>query len=281
MKLYVGANGMRPEGYQTIDIDPATRPDVVADLRDMAHVPTGSVEEIVANAVLEHIEWPDAFQALSEMVRILKVGGQLKISVPDMALYARRLIAGDNSFHLMAVIYGVGGRVNSHQAHRFGYTPGMLCDLAELLGCGKFDWFDMNGFQDAAGGWMPRAAGPMAEALNFCCTKLGAPPVPPDDLYKAMVAQPMTDPLVLAGECKAGSGVAHAEAEAPSLYQRLHYKYTDLLMRCKQLERGNAEARQARDELARIQRSWTWRLGVRLRQWERRLRSVRKVLFRG
>ncbi len=47
----------------------------------------------------------------------------------------------------------------------------------------------------------------------------------------------------------------------------------------KVLDQREAELREVRDELVRIQRSRIWCLGARLHQWERKLRSVRKALF--
>ncbi|MGD9897419.1 MAG: glycosyltransferase [Candidatus Methylacidiphilaceae bacterium] len=46
------------------------------------------------------------------------------------------------------------------------------------------------------------------------------------------------------------------------------------------LNRKEEELREVRDELSRVLRSRTWRLGVRLRHWEQKLRKVRKALFR-
>lgn len=238
LKLYVGANGLRPEGYKTLDIDPATNPDIVADLCDMRAVETGSCDEIVATAVMEHIEWPDAFKAMSEMARVLKVGGVLKISVPDMSMYARMLLSGDNSFHVMSVIFGLGGRTNVHQAHRFGYTPGMLCEITDLLGCGKFDWFNMRDVQDSSGGWMPRAGNAnIAEAMNFSCVKLGKPAIPPDALYKALLENPLKDILQVAADLKADLGVIQGEHASASLYQMIHYKYLVSVQRGLHLEK--------------------------------------------
>ncbi|MGD9897382.1 MAG: glycosyltransferase [Candidatus Methylacidiphilaceae bacterium] len=48
---------------------------------------------------------------------------------------------------------------------------------------------------------------------------------------------------------------------------------------CCDLNRKVEELRQVRDELSRIHHSRTWRLGVRLRQWEQKLRKARRALF--
>ena len=37
-KLYLGSRDYRPSGFLTVDIDPAMKPDIIADLRDLADV---------------------------------------------------------------------------------------------------------------------------------------------------------------------------------------------------------------------------------------------------
>lgn len=61
----------------TLDIDPARRPDVVADAQHLPF-PEGSFDGIVCSEVLEHIEDPK--MAIAEMRRVLKPGGFLVLT---------------------------------------------------------------------------------------------------------------------------------------------------------------------------------------------------------
>jgi predicted SAM-dependent methyltransferase len=61
MKLYLGGRDYRPDGYLTVDIDPRHDPDIVADVTNLATIGAGSVDEICASHILEHLPWPTAY----------------------------------------------------------------------------------------------------------------------------------------------------------------------------------------------------------------------------
>jgi SAM-dependent methyltransferase len=63
-----------------VDIDPARKPDVVADVCDMHMFADQSVDVIFMVEVLEHVKTPQL--ALDEMHRVLKPGGRLFLSTP-------------------------------------------------------------------------------------------------------------------------------------------------------------------------------------------------------
>jgi rfaE bifunctional protein nucleotidyltransferase chain/domain len=179
LKLHVGSRNYKPDGYVTVDIDPANAPDIVADITDMAVVADASCDEVVAGHVLEHIEWPNSFGAIAEFARVLKPGGVVKIAVPDMASLLRMLLSGESAFHVMGLVYGLGGRVNTFERHRYGFTPGMLADILETLGFGEFDWWNSS-LADAPNGWAPRGLDErIGMSLNMQAVKIAAPMVDP------------------------------------------------------------------------------------------------------
>jgi SAM-dependent methyltransferase len=63
-----------------VDIDPARKPDIVADVCDMKMFADQSVDVIFMVEVLEHVKTPQL--ALDEMHRVLKPGGRLFLSTP-------------------------------------------------------------------------------------------------------------------------------------------------------------------------------------------------------
>jgi SAM-dependent methyltransferase len=63
-----------------VDIDPARKPDIVADVCDMNMFADQSVDVIFMVEVLEHVKTPQL--ALDEMHRVLKPGGRLFLSTP-------------------------------------------------------------------------------------------------------------------------------------------------------------------------------------------------------
>jgi len=86
--LSVGAGGAVSELIERrmgarvteIDIDPARKPDIVADVCDMNMFADQSVDVIFMVEVLEHVKTPQL--ALDEMHRVLKPGGRLFLSTP-------------------------------------------------------------------------------------------------------------------------------------------------------------------------------------------------------
>jgi ubiquinone/menaquinone biosynthesis C-methylase UbiE len=63
-----------------IDIDPARKPDIVADICDLNMFQEHSCDIVVMLEVLEHVKEPQ--RALDEIRRVLKPGGTLILSVP-------------------------------------------------------------------------------------------------------------------------------------------------------------------------------------------------------
>lgn len=243
MKLYVGSRDYKPDGYVTVDIDPTNKPDIVADITNMAVVKDGSCDEVVAGHVLEHIEWPDSFAAIAEFSRVLRPNGLVKIAVPDMASLLRMLLSGESAFHVMGLIYGIGGRINTFEQHRYGFTPGMLADILETLGFGKFDWWNSN-LADASNGWAPRGLDErIGMSLNMQATKLGAPTVDPKDLHKELLRTPADDFLTsvarLQGQGAAGDRQSD-RAVSPKLLQLMHFQLIAAQQRIRYLEERSA-----------------------------------------
>lgn len=237
MKLYVGARNYKPDGFLTVDIDMAYDPDIVADVTHMPQIAGGSVDEIIAGHVLEHIEWPDSFKALSEFSRVLKDGGVLRISVPDMSSLMRMILSGESAFHVMGLIYGIGGRENPFERHRYGFTPGMLIDILETIGFGNFDWWN-SPFGDGSNGWVPRPENDhVAMSLNVATVKVGAPLIDPIKIYEALAQRPMSDFMSVAADVVGTGPVELAyRTSAMRLYQRVHFQLIESRQRVIYLE---------------------------------------------
>lgn len=66
--------------FVTVDIDPALKPDVVADVCDRLPFEDGSFDAVLCFNLLEHLEYPE--RGLKEMRRVLKRGGLFIGAVP-------------------------------------------------------------------------------------------------------------------------------------------------------------------------------------------------------
>ena len=247
MKLYVGSRNYKPDGYVTVDIDPTNKPDIVADITNMAVVSDGSCDEVVAGHVLEHIEWPDSFAAMAEFARVLKPGGVVKIALPDMSSLTRMLLSGESAFHVMGLIYGLGGRLNTFERHRYGFTPGMLVDILEALGFGEFNWWNSS-LSDASNGWAPRGLDErIGMSLNMQAVKVSSPTMDPKAVHEELLRTPMDDFVSVVARVQSLStpdGRQPDRAVSPKLLQLMHFQLIDAHQRTRHLEERLIEAHQ-------------------------------------
>ena len=85
MKLNLGCGQNRIEGYVNADREPAAEPDVVMDLEEFPWpFDDDSVDEVVANHVLEHVgAAPEVFIGImQELYRVCRGGALIHIGVP-------------------------------------------------------------------------------------------------------------------------------------------------------------------------------------------------------
>lgn len=238
MKIYLGSRDYRPEGYLTVDIDPAHGPDIVADVTDLRQLAAGSVTEICASHILEHLAWPVAFKALAEWARVLSTGGRLRIGVPDLGMLAGMIADGRNCWTAAALMFGVGRLENPLEAHQFGYTDAMLRDMLRALGFGEFAWWKHD-VHDASNGWMPTENnGRIAISLNLEARKLRPPTVAPEDLFAALMADRMApfDQVYAKVAARDGAQQPEAPLDDPRLTQQLHMELIEARMRILHLE---------------------------------------------
>lgn len=136
IRLHIGGTAVR-EGWKILDIRPGRGVDYVGDCSSLEQFADGSVTEIYAAHVLEHLGYQSALtRALHEMHRVLCAGGLLRVSVPDLEVLCRLFITPglghDKRFYVMRMMFG--GQIDEHDFHRVG-----------------FDWETLRGYLDKAG----------------------------------------------------------------------------------------------------------------------------------
>lgn len=118
-----------------LDIDPAVNPDIVCSITDMQPVESGSVDAIWSSHNLEHLHRHEVPVALAEFLRVLRPGGQVLLTLPDLQKIAE-LVANDSledeayrspsgPITPLDMIYGHTpslARGHSHMAHKTGFT---------------------------------------------------------------------------------------------------------------------------------------------------------------
>jgi len=90
IKLNVGCGTHYAQGWTNIDRvylpEHNTTPDVVANPLEGLPFPDNSVDKLYLGHILEHIPWDDTLDFCSEMLRVLKPGGQCAVVGPDLLL---------------------------------------------------------------------------------------------------------------------------------------------------------------------------------------------------
>ena len=137
IRLELGAGNRKCPGWTTVDNNGMC--DITMTLIDKLPFPDGSIEEIYASHVLEHFHHPELMFILSECRRALKSGGQIRIVVPDAALYIRDYIAKDYS-HLSHYINDEDGY--------FVHSP---IDLVNLVAYDRFSTHEHGYMFDSDG----------------------------------------------------------------------------------------------------------------------------------
>jgi predicted SAM-dependent methyltransferase len=120
IKLHIGGWEKRA-GWLILDALPG--PFVVGSCSDLSFLSDNCCSEVYASHVLEHLGYNGEFQkALKEIYRVLKLGGRLRASVPDLEtlcrLFLHPSLNGADRFHVMRMMFG--GRTTDFDVHHVG-----------------------------------------------------------------------------------------------------------------------------------------------------------------
>lgn len=129
-------------GWQEIrlDIDPDCQPDIVASITDMAAVPDASVDGAYSAHNLEHLPAHEVPMALREFYRVLRPGGHVLLTMPDLQSVAMEIASGADPEGVLYespagpvaaidVLYGYRPALaagKAAMAHRTGFTAATL-----------------------------------------------------------------------------------------------------------------------------------------------------------
>lgn len=125
IRLHLGCGGVSIAGFVPVDAK------LGHDVRKLDYA-DGVVDEIYASHVLEHLPQADVLPALREWCRVLRVGGRLRVAVPDFAYVAREYLAGNVQLPLAEYI--MGGQRDEHDFHRSVFDRESLKHLLEKAG---------------------------------------------------------------------------------------------------------------------------------------------------
>jgi hypothetical protein len=105
-----------------------------------------SVDEIRASHVLEHFSHGEVFPVVFHWMKKLKVGGVMKIAVPDLLVIAELLI---HQVKAPALGYLYGGQTDANDYHHTGFTPTGLWQVMQAAGLERIEKWESK-IQDCA-----------------------------------------------------------------------------------------------------------------------------------
>lgn len=115
----------------SFDIREELKPDVVCDVRKLP-VEDQKFDIVFSSHTLEHFAWGKVDKILKEWSRVLKVGGELRLVVPNLRYVGQRLLDDNLIPTDMWVLYGEQDYPKNF--HAAGFTPKVLKALVESLG---------------------------------------------------------------------------------------------------------------------------------------------------
>ncbi|MFM7109877.1 MAG: class I SAM-dependent methyltransferase [Planctomycetota bacterium] len=158
--LNVGGNSKAiplPEPYALfehvlLDIDPAGKPDIVLDARELPTLPPGQFDAVYCSHNLEHYFRHDVPRVLAGFLHVLKQGGFAQIRVPDIESLMRETMSRnldiDDILYIspagpvmvLDVLYGHSPTIERSGvdffAHKTGFTRKSLAGAVARAGFG-------------------------------------------------------------------------------------------------------------------------------------------------
>lgn len=153
LNLHIGGQEANPD-WKILDIEARPEVDYVANASDLSQFADGSVDKIYASHVLEHFYHTlnnELLNTLKEWYRVLKPGGCLLVSVPDLRtlcwLYLNPNLTLYERAHLMAIMFGA--QINPHDVHKVGFDFEILGLYLEEVGFQEYEQVsEFNLFND-------------------------------------------------------------------------------------------------------------------------------------
>jgi predicted SAM-dependent methyltransferase len=141
VKLHLGCYQKKLHGFVNVDIREDVKPDVVDDVFTLKKFNNNSADLIYACHVLEHATFEEANAAMLRWFDVLKNGGILRLSVPDMEAVFEHYIFHKDLHTLKSFIWG--SQKHPYDFHKAGWTFDELKSDLHFTGfktVNRYDW---------------------------------------------------------------------------------------------------------------------------------------------
>jgi len=148
-KLHIGGE-VRAPGWEVLNVNPAPYVDHVCNATNLSIFQNDTFDEIYASHIVEHLDYRDQLVAtLKEWRRVLKPGGKIYISVPDLDVLARLILAKDKltaeqRFRAMRMIFGA--HADKYDYHLVGLNEEFLVFFLTMSGYANIRKVEEFGF---------------------------------------------------------------------------------------------------------------------------------------
>ncbi len=138
VKLNIGCGNNKMPGWINIDSVAEFEPDVLHDITQPLPYDDLSVEEINADGILEHFDKYSRHIVFYEWVRVLKLGGRIRIGVPNFQKILYRYFKFD-FYDFVDTIFGENMLesdvyIGHFGNHKWGYSAASLKDFVCAFG---------------------------------------------------------------------------------------------------------------------------------------------------
>jgi len=158
LRLHLGCGNVHVSGFVNVDTEPSPAVDVLDDVKRLQHFRDRSAAMIYACHVLEHFSHTEVPLVLRRWCEVLKPGGELRVSVPDMDEIVRIYLKNWQHFQTppntpwIGLIYG--GQVSEYDYHKTGFNFVYLKQLLVQAGFVDVEEYPQSphwlGIQDAS-----------------------------------------------------------------------------------------------------------------------------------
>lgn len=154
-----GRNPYKPGEYLNVDIAPLPKVDLVFDITKKFPIPDGVIEEVLSVATLEHLRHQQVDHVLREFHRILKTGGMVRVSTPDLEAIARQILNHGDLAMINQHLFGKfkGDETEDLDLHKWMYPAPAMIEKLQEIGFTRVEQIPMDiGLHDGAWNYLIR-----------------------------------------------------------------------------------------------------------------------------